>query len=147
MVMGETYQGAMPRLQGGVPAITRVLRVQILRSVTDVRNTGCLKMIATILIGFIFGSMQALGNQLVSVDGKHNMLLLYVYLRFQGASTSEVIGVRNEMMMDDYDSQMILGDLVGLNLPDIRLTGEEKPKKKTHPRNLSQPGIEPGPAA
>ena len=62
---------------------------------------------------------------------------------FKGASTSQVIGARNEMMMDDYDGQMIVGDLVGLKLPDIRLTGEEKP----HPGNLSRSGIEPGPAA
>ena len=46
---------------------------------------------------------------------------------FKGASTSQVIGARNEMMMDDYDGQMIFGDLVGLKLPDVRLTGEEKP--------------------
>ena len=38
------------------------------------------------------------------------------------------------MMIDnDYDGQMIFGDLVGLKLPDIRLTGEEKPLK-----NLTQ---------
>ena len=52
---------------------------------------------------------------------------------FKGASTSQVIGDRNEMMMDDYNGQMIFGDLVGLKLPDIRLTGEEKPRK-----NLNQ---------
>ena len=52
---------------------------------------------------------------------------------FKGASTSKVIGARNEMMMDDYDGQMIFGDLVGIKLPDIRLTGEEKPRK-----NLTQ---------
>ena len=45
--------------------------------------------------------------------------------------------------MDDNDGQMILGDLGGLKLPDICLTGEEKP----HPGNLSRPGIEPGPTA
>ena len=65
---------------------------------------------------------------------------------FKGASTSKVIGARNEMMMDDYDGQMIFGDLVGLKLPDIRFTGEEKPRKKPHPGNLSRPGCEPGPA-
>ena len=64
----------------------------------------------------------------------------------KGASTSQVIGARNEMMLDDYDGQMIFGDLVGLKLPDIRLTGEEKNPKKLHPGNLSRPGIEPGPA-
>ena len=47
---------------------------------------------------------------------------------FKGASTSQVIDARNEMMMDDYDGQIIFGDLVGLKLPDIRLTGEEKPR-------------------
>ena len=52
------------------------------------------------------------------------------------------------MSMDDNDGQMIFGDLGGLKLPDIRLTGEEKPrKKKPHPGNLSRSGIEPGPAA
>ena len=66
---------------------------------------------------------------------------------FKGASTSQVIGARNEMMMDDYDGQMIFGDLRGLKLHDIRLTGKGKPRKKPHPGNLSRPGIEPGPAA
>ena len=35
----------------------------------------------------------------------------------------------------------------GLKFPDICLTGEEKPRKKPHPGNLSRPGIESGPAA
>ena len=42
---------------------------------------------------------------------------------------------------------MMFGDLMGLKLPDIRLTGEEKPRKKPHPGILSRQGIEPGPAA
>ena len=33
---------------------------------------------------------------------------------------------------DDDDGQMIFGDLVGLKLPDICLTGEEKPQKTSH---------------
>ena len=33
------------------------------------------------------------------------------------------------MVMDDYDGQIIFGDLVGLKFPDIRLTGEENPEK------------------
>ena len=33
------------------------------------------------------------------------------------------------MSMDDNDAQMIFGDLGGLKLPDICLTGEEKPRK------------------
>ena len=38
-------------------------------------------------------------------------------------------------VMNDDDGQMIFGDLVGLKLPDICLTGEEKPRK-TSPRKL-----------
>ena len=38
---------------------------------------------------------------------------------------------------DDYDGQMIFGDLVTLKLSDICLTGEEKPRTKLHPENLS----------
>ena len=49
------------------------------------------------------------------------------------------------MIDDDNDGQMIFGDLGGLKLPDICLTGEEKPRKKPHPANFSRPGIEPGP--
>ena len=63
---------------------------------------------------------------------------------FNGASTSQVIVARNEMMMDDYDGQIIFGDLVGLKLPDIRLTGKEKPRKnlaqETCPNRESNPG-------
>ena len=62
---------------------------------------------------------------------------------FKGASTSKVIDARKKMLMDDYDGQMIFGELGGLKFPDICLTDEEKP----HPGNLYQPGIEPGPAA
>ena len=40
-------------------------------------------------------------------------------------------------MTDDYEGQMIFGDLVGLKLPDIRLTGEEKPRKKHKPGKLT----------
>ena len=66
-------------------------------------------------------------------------------MKFWGESTSQVIGARNEMMMDDYDGQIIFGDIMGLKLPDIRLTGEEKPRKKnltqeTRPDRGSNPG-------
>ena len=48
------------------------------------------------------------------------------------------------MMMDDFDGQMIFGDLEGLKLPDIRLTGEENPRKnltqETYPDRESNPG-------
>ena len=43
------------------------------------------------------------------------------------------------MIMDDNDGQMIFGDLVGLKLPDIRLRGEEKPRK-TSPGKLVPTG-------
>ena len=49
------------------------------------------------------------------------------------------------MMMDDYDGQMIFGDLVGLKLPDIRLTGEEKPRKNLNQETCPDLGSNPGP--
>ena len=63
---------------------------------------------------------------------------IFVYFGFKSASTSQVVGSRNEMMMNDYDGQ-IFGDLVGLKLPDIRLTGEKNPEK-TSPRKLVPTG-------
>ena len=65
-------------------------------------------------------------------------------LRFYGASTSQVIGACNEIM-DDDDGQMIFGDLVGLKLPDIRLTDEEKPRKNLIQETCSVRGSNPGP--
>ena len=64
---------------------------------------------------------------------------------FKGTSTSKVVGARNEMMMDDYGGQIIFGDLVGLNLPDIRLTGEERPRKNLTNESCSDRGSNPGP--
>ena len=61
-------------------------------------------------------------------------------------STHPVIPTRR-IWNDEYDGQKIVGDFGGLKFPDICLTGEEKPRKKPHPGNLSRPGIEPGPAA
>ena len=49
------------------------------------------------------------------------------------------------MMMDDYDGQMIFGDLVGLKLPDIRLTDEEKPRKNLTQEICPNRGLNPGP--
>ena len=65
-----------------------------------------------------------------------------------GASTSHVIGARNEMIMDDDDDddvQMIFGDLVCLKLPDIRLTGEEKPRKNLTQETCPDRGSNPAP--
>ena len=39
------------------------------------------------------------------------------------------------MRIDDYDGQMVFGELMGLKLPDICITGEEKPRKNL-PRKL-----------
>ena len=63
---------------------------------------------------------------------------------FKGASTCKVICARNEMMMDDYDGQIIFGDPVGLKLPDIHLTGEEKPQKNLTQETCPSRGLNPG---
>ena len=44
------------------------------------------------------------------------------------------------MSDDDNDGQMMFGDLGGLKLPNIYLTGEEKPRKNTSPRKLVPTG-------
>ena len=44
------------------------------------------------------------------------------------------------MRGDDNDVQIIFGDLVGLKLPDICPTGEEKPRK-TSPKKLVPKGV------
>ena len=61
----------------------------------------------------------------------------------KGASTSQVIGARNEMMMDDYDGQMIFGDLMGLSFLTFVLQVRKNPEK-TSPRKLTR-GSNPGP--
>ena len=47
--------------------------------------------------------------------------------------THPVISTRR-IWNDDYDGQMIVGDLGGLKFPDICLTGEKKKPEKTSPR-------------
>ena len=49
------------------------------------------------------------------------------------------------MIMDDYDDQMIFGDLGGLKLPDICLTGEEKPRENLTQETCPDRGSNPGP--
>ena len=49
------------------------------------------------------------------------------------------------MIMDDDDDQMIFGDLVGVKLPDIRLTGEEKLRKNITQETCPDRGSNPGP--
>ena len=48
------------------------------------------------------------------------------------------------MIMDDNDGQMIVGDLGGLKLPDIRLTDEEKPRKNLTQETCSDRESNPG---
>ena len=49
------------------------------------------------------------------------------------------------MSMDDSAGQMIFGDLGGLKLPDICLTGEEKPRKNLAQETCPDRGSNPGP--
>ena len=49
------------------------------------------------------------------------------------------------MIDDDNDGQMIFGDLGGLKLPDICLTGEEKPRKNLTQETCPDRGSNPGP--
>ena len=49
------------------------------------------------------------------------------------------------MIIDDNDGQMMFGDLVGLKLPDICLTGEEKPRKNLTLETCPDRGSNPGP--
>ena len=49
------------------------------------------------------------------------------------------------MSDDDNDGQMIFGDLGGLKLPDISLTGEEKPRKYLTQETCPDRGSNPGP--
>ena len=51
----------------------------------------------------------------------------------------------NHINNSDNDGQMIFGDLVGLNLTDIRLTGEEKPRKNFTQETCPDRGSNPGP--
>ena len=49
------------------------------------------------------------------------------------------------MMMDDYDGQLMFRDLMGLELSDIRLTGEEQPRKNLTQETCPDRGSKPGP--
>ena len=49
------------------------------------------------------------------------------------------------MIDDDNDSQIIFGDLGGLKLPDIYLTGEEKLRKNLTQETCADRGSNPGP--
>ena len=49
------------------------------------------------------------------------------------------------MIGDDNDGQMIFGDLRGLKLPGICLTGEEKPRKNLTQETCPDRGLNPGP--
>ena len=49
------------------------------------------------------------------------------------------------MIDDDNDGQMIFGDLGGLKLPDICLTGEKKPRKNLTQETCPYRGSNQGP--
>ena len=49
------------------------------------------------------------------------------------------------MSDDDNGGQMIFGDLGGLKLPDICLTGKEKPRKNLTQETCPDRGSNPGP--
>ena len=49
------------------------------------------------------------------------------------------------MIMDDDDGQMIFGDLMVIKIPDIRLIGEEKPRKNLTQETCPDRGSDPGP--
>ena len=49
------------------------------------------------------------------------------------------------MSMDDNDGEVIFGDLGGLKLPNICLTGEEKPRKNLTQETCPDRGSNPGP--
>ena len=61
-------------------------------------------------------------------------------------STHTIIPIR-WIWNDDYDGQMIFGDLGGPKVSWHLFYRWGKTQKKPHPGNLSRPGIEPGPAA
>ena len=60
-------------------------------------------------------------------------------------STHSVIPTRRIWNYDGADDQMILGDLGGLKLHDIRLTGEEKPRKNLTQETCTDRGSNPSP--
>ena len=49
------------------------------------------------------------------------------------------------MITDDYEGQIILGELGGLKLPEICLTGEEKPHKNRIQETCPDRGSNPSP--
>ena len=59
-------------------------------------------------------------------------------------STHSVIPTRR-IWYDDYDGQVIFGDLGSLKFPDICLTGEKKHRKNLTQETCSDRGSNPGP--
>ena len=76
-------------------------------------------------------------NYKVNVDN-------FVKVSMMNRNITHVIGARNEMI-DDFDGQIIFGNLMGLKLPDIRLTHEEKPRKNFIHEICPDRGSNPGP--
>ena len=69
---------------------------------------------------------------------------MYIYI-FEIFRARQHLRSLAPLMNDDNDGQMIFGDLGGLKLPDICLTGEEKPRERPHPETCPDRGSNPGP--
>ena len=72
-------------------------------------------------------------------------ILQYATFQVSGRVTSQVIAARNEWWWMKMMAKMIFGDLGCLKLPDICLTGEEKPRKNLTQETRPDRGSNPGP--
>ena len=102
-------------------------------------------LLISLWMSFIFATITPRFLNFSNDNFSITIICIFCIFGLKGTSTSKVIGARNEMTTDDDDCQMIFGDLVGLMLPDICLTGEEKPQKKPHPGNCPNRGSNLGP--
>ena len=83
--------------------------------------------------------MTMVSSTAASFVDKSKNYVQYVYLGFRARQHLRLMAPVMNDEDDDNDDQMILGNLGGLKLPDICLTGEEKPRK-----NLTQAVAHPG---
>ena len=84
----------------------------------------------------------------VSIKGKCKLLLsfMYVCMYIWGFRARQHLrSLAPVMNDDDNDGQMIFGDLGDLKLPDICLTGEEKPRKNLTQETCPDQGLNQGP--
>ena len=62
----------------------------------------------------------------------------------QYTPSTHAVNPTRRIWYDDYDGQMIFGDLGGLKFPDICLTGKEKPRKNLTQETCNDQGSNPG---